>query len=87
LDLLDSLPRLRLSSDQLKFVLWMLKELDVPGVPSLQTLRDQQEALRARVGISTNRKVALSGNVFYMNSIPSLIALVCSQQYNPSDCG
>ena len=78
LDLLDSLPRLRLSTDQLKFILWMLKELCVPNVPSLRALRAVQERIQKEVGIRTDQKVAPSGNIFYSNHIPSLIALASS---------
>jgi hypothetical protein len=76
LDLLDSMPHLRLSTDQLKFVLWMLHELGVQNVPSLKSLRKVQERLRRLVGIETNPKAGVTGNLFYMNNIASLIALV-----------
>jgi len=70
------MPRLRLSTDQLQFILWMLKDLGIKDVPSLKSLRSVQETLRKDIGIVTSPKVAPSGNIFYMNNVPSLIALV-----------
>jgi hypothetical protein len=58
LDLLDSMPRLRLSTDQLKFVLWMLHELGVPsGKKSLANLLNASKSQDSK-GLVTSLYVA-----------------------------
>lgn len=51
LDLLDSIPRLQLLGAIMKLVLWALKELDVPNVPSFQQLHNVQKALDQKINI------------------------------------
>ncbi|KAJ3782266.1 hypothetical protein GGU10DRAFT_275927 [Lentinula aff. detonsa] len=46
LDILDNLPRLRLSTHSVKLILWMLKELG-HNVPSLNKFRAMQKSLRS----------------------------------------
>ncbi|KAJ7827689.1 hypothetical protein B0H14DRAFT_3144540 [Mycena olivaceomarginata] len=45
LDLLDNLPHLRLSDDQLKAIIWVMKECGTPNVPSFSTLRKMQKKM------------------------------------------
>lgn len=76
LDLLDSMPRLRLSGAIMKSILWALKELDVPDVPSFRQLRRVQTALAQKIDISPSRHNSAMGNIFYQNSLGALLALV-----------
>lgn len=76
LDLLDSMPRLRLSGALMKSILWALRELDVPDVPSLRQLRSTQKALAQKIHISPSRHNSALGNIFYQNSLEALLALV-----------
>lgn len=81
LDLLDSMPRLRLSGAVMKSILWALKELNVPDVPSFQQLRHIQKALAQRIHVSPSRHESAMGNIFYQNSLGALLALVCNALY------
>ena len=76
LDLLDSMPRLRLSGALMKSILWALKELDVPNVPSFKQLRKTQKSLAEKICISPTRHESAMGNIFYQNSLEALLALV-----------
>ncbi|KAJ7796773.1 hypothetical protein B0H14DRAFT_3093282 [Mycena olivaceomarginata] len=62
LDLLDNLPRLRLSDDHLKAIIWVMKECGTPNVPSFYALRKMQAKLTR-------------ANQFYMNHPNDLIRL------------
>ncbi|KAJ7439792.1 hypothetical protein FB451DRAFT_1191987, partial [Mycena latifolia] len=46
LDILDNLPRLRLSSSQFKMILWMMKECGAKDVPSFNAFRSMQKHIR-----------------------------------------
>ncbi|KZV95843.1 hypothetical protein EXIGLDRAFT_747918 [Exidia glandulosa HHB12029] len=74
LDLLDNLPRLRLSSSQMRMVLWVMKETGSKDVPSLYALREVQKQLSDAVGIATREFRSSLGNIFSANDIGQLIA-------------
>ena len=76
LDLLDNLPRLRLSDDQLKTIIWVMRECRTPDVPTFSALRKKQAELTKDVKIQTIRHVSAMGNEFYMNHPAELLALV-----------
>lgn len=76
LDFLDSLPRLRLSDDQLKVIMWVMKECGTPNVPSFNALRNVQAKLKKEVGLTSDHHVSTLGNEFYMNSAANLFRLV-----------
>ena len=78
LDLLDSMPWLRLSGAVMKSILWALRELDVPDVPSFKKLRKTQKALAQKICIRPTRHESSMGNLFYQNSLAALLALVSS---------
>lgn len=79
LDLLDNLPRLRLSTDHFKVILWALRELGMRSVPSMARFRKMQQSLQRQCAIRTDLKHSPEGNIFYQNRIADLIALVrCS---------
>ncbi|KAJ6566807.1 hypothetical protein B0H19DRAFT_940681 [Mycena capillaripes] len=75
LDLLDNLPRLRLSDDQLKTIIWVVRECRTPDVPSFSALRKKQAQLTADLNIKSKRHVSAVGNEFYMNHPADLLAL------------
>lgn len=76
LDLLDNLPRLRLSDDQLKTIIWVMRECKTPDVPSFSALRKKQAELIKNVNIKTRHHTSAMGNEFYMNHPAELLALV-----------
>lgn len=76
LDLLDSLPRLRLSDDQMKAIIWVMRECGTPQVPAFSALRRKQKMLAAEVGLAPRHHVSPLGNHFYMNHPAMLLALV-----------
>lgn len=76
LDLLDSMPQLRISGAIMKSILWALRELSVPNVPSFKKLRQTQKALAQKIRLSPSQHKSAAGNVFYQNSLGALLALV-----------
>ncbi|KAJ7037048.1 hypothetical protein C8F04DRAFT_1232758 [Mycena alexandri] len=75
LDLLDNLPRLRLSDDHLKAIIWVMRECRTPNVPSFSLLRKKQESLTREVGVTSQQHTSSLGNHFYMNHPSKLLAL------------
>jgi hypothetical protein len=76
LDILDNLPRIRLSSSQLKLILWPLKELGVQDVPSYDRFRTMQTEVRR---LCTSEPISLKshlGNSFSVNDPRESVALV-----------
>ena len=49
LDLLDNMPRLRLSDDHMKAIIWVMRECGTPDVPSFYALRKKQVSLISQV--------------------------------------
>lgn len=76
LDLLDNLPRLRLSDDHLKAIIWIMRECGTPNVPAFSALRRMQEKLTRDVGIKTDSHTSSLGNRFFMNHPVDLLKLV-----------
>lgn len=76
LDMLDNLPRLRLSDSQMRTILWVMKELGTRDIPSLSTLRRVQEKLRKDTAVQTTQYKSSESNIFYTNDIASQIAQV-----------
>jgi hypothetical protein len=75
LDILDNLPRLCMSSNQLRMVLWLLKEC-VSDVPSYDALRKVQTNLRECCGSIPKAYKSSLGNVFYVNDVRESVARV-----------
>ncbi|KAH9835337.1 uncharacterized protein C8Q71DRAFT_870860, partial [Rhodofomes roseus] len=67
LDLLDNLPRLRLSDDHMKVFIWALKECGALNVPTFAHLRAQQARLTKEMNIQTTHHVSAQNNHFYAN--------------------
>jgi len=78
LDILDNLPRLRMSSNLFRMVLWVLKESGLSNVPSYEAFRKLQADLRKRCGSEPTECKSSLGNIFYVNDIPEIVARVCS---------
>ncbi|KAH9920949.1 uncharacterized protein B0H18DRAFT_956856 [Fomitopsis serialis] len=74
LDLIDNLPRLRISSSLMRVLLWVLKEMGVRDVPSLDRLRKVQKWLRGSSGVASLDCVSVRGNRFTINDPVELVA-------------
>ncbi|KAJ7453824.1 hypothetical protein FB451DRAFT_1050100 [Mycena latifolia] len=74
LDILDNLPRLRLSSSQLKMILWIMEECGAKDVPSFNVFRAMQKHIRKTTGVRSETHKSDLGNLFYVNDIRDLIA-------------
>jgi len=77
LDIVDNLPRLRMSSNLFRMVLWVLKESGLSNVPSYEAFRKMQTDLRKRCGSEPTECKSSLGNIFYMNDIQEMVAWVC----------
>ncbi|KAF8056083.1 hypothetical protein FPV67DRAFT_1732296 [Lyophyllum atratum] len=74
LDIIDNLPRLRMSGSQLRMILWLLKESGVRDVPSCDAFRKMQTSLRDLCGSIPKHYTSSIGNHFYTNDIRESIA-------------
>ncbi|KAJ7811521.1 hypothetical protein B0H13DRAFT_1666758 [Mycena leptocephala] len=74
LDILDNLPRLRLSSSQLKMILWIMDACGARDVPSFNKFRAMQKHIRKTTGVRSEAHKSGLGNLFYVNDIRDLIA-------------
>jgi hypothetical protein len=84
LDLLDNKPRLQLSDEHMRSILWALKELGVANVPSLKKFRGMQKVLAEKINVVPHHHVSAMGNHFYQNSPGTLLALVSYRLHCPS---
>ncbi|KAJ6625360.1 hypothetical protein B0H10DRAFT_2174244 [Mycena sp. CBHHK59/15] len=82
LDILDNLPRLRLSSSQLRMILWIMKECGAKDVPSFNAFRSMQKHIRKTTGVRSELHKSDLGNLFYVNDVRDLISKDFS---NPED--
>ncbi|XP_006456915.1 hypothetical protein AGABI2DRAFT_47559, partial [Agaricus bisporus var. bisporus H97] len=80
LDMINTLPRLRISGSIMKTILWLLRECEVENIPSYKKFRDMQENLRKEAGIPTIQWQSPQGNTFLFNDP---IALVANDWTNP----
>ncbi|KAL1683065.1 hypothetical protein EV122DRAFT_202246, partial [Schizophyllum commune] len=95
LDIIDNLPRLRMSSNQLRIILWLLKECGVQQVPSYDKFRDMQKAVSETCGTtSTDAHTSSLGNHFFTNNVAHSISLDFANpkvarhlNFYPEDCG
>ena len=76
LDILDNLPRLRMSSNLFWMVLWILKESRLSNVPLYESFRKMQANIQKQCGSKPTECKSSLGIIFYMNNIPEKIAWV-----------
>lgn len=76
LDVVDNLPRLRISSSFMKALLWLLCELGIKHVPLFAALKKVQDEVRNNVGIPTIQKKSPKGNVYFFNDPCAIVANV-----------
>ncbi|THU81998.1 hypothetical protein K435DRAFT_823322 [Dendrothele bispora CBS 962.96] len=67
LDIIDNLPRLRLSTAHFKLILWLLNQAGVQHVPSYDAFRKTQEELTSMCASEPVHCVSSVGNHFYVN--------------------
>lgn len=86
LDILDNLPRLRMSNSQLRMTLWVMKESGAKNVPSYEAFRKMQTSLRELCGSVPKSYTSSIGNLFYVNDVRESVARVnpfrCSAAYH-----
>ncbi|KAJ4464605.1 hypothetical protein C8R41DRAFT_872068 [Lentinula lateritia] len=74
LDILDNLPRLRLSSSQLKIFLWIMRVCGAKDVPSFKALRQAQKQIRDNCSVRVTPSKSDFGNLFYTTNICDIVA-------------
>ncbi|KAJ3786078.1 hypothetical protein GGU10DRAFT_420697 [Lentinula aff. detonsa] len=75
LDMLDNLPRLRLSDDHLKAIIWVMRECGTPNVPFFSELRRTQKRLASELNLCPEHHVSSLGNHFFMTHPSKLFAM------------
>ena len=76
LDMLDNLPRLRVSEALMRVFIFIMKECGAADVPSLDRLRKTQKALRQKCGTQIIKCTSAMGNIFYMIDPQAIISKV-----------
>ncbi|THU77701.1 hypothetical protein K435DRAFT_701826 [Dendrothele bispora CBS 962.96] len=67
LDIMDNLPRLRLSTAHFHLIIWLLKEAGVQNVPKYDSFREMQKNLTKVCGSEPIACTSSVGNHFYVN--------------------
>ncbi|KAJ3965958.1 hypothetical protein EV361DRAFT_966529 [Lentinula raphanica] len=67
LDLMDNLPRLRMSNAHFKLILWIMSECGITNVPTYYAFRKMQGALQTALGDQPKPFVSALGNHFHVN--------------------
>lgn len=74
---MDSLGRMRFSTRQIRLILWLLRKLNVPNVPSYYSFRKIQSMVRDTVNhFPTKNLFSQLGNHFTVTDPRNAIALV-----------
>ncbi|KAJ6615369.1 hypothetical protein B0H10DRAFT_2220401 [Mycena sp. CBHHK59/15] len=74
LNILDNMPRLRVSSSLMRIFLWMLRESGAKDMPSFDRLHQVQMEIRAEYGIPSIPCKSPLENVFFINDPCTIIA-------------
>ncbi|KZS86275.1 hypothetical protein SISNIDRAFT_384270, partial [Sistotremastrum niveocremeum HHB9708] len=70
-----NLPRLRLSNDLMKAIIWIMRECGTPNVPGFGRLRNIQKRLTEASPVKPEKHTSALGNIFYMNNPAHLLSL------------
>ncbi|THU81724.1 hypothetical protein K435DRAFT_808835 [Dendrothele bispora CBS 962.96] len=73
LDILDNLPRLRISDTMMKLFIWALKECGVNDTPSFYALCKVQKDLRKKQGVPSMECKSGQGKIFFVNDIREIV--------------
>lgn len=74
---MDSLGRMRFSTRQIRLILWLLRKLNVPNVPSYYSFRRVQGMIRDKVNhFRPQSLISQLGNHFTITDPRNAIALV-----------
>ncbi|KDN33741.1 hypothetical protein RSAG8_13172, partial [Rhizoctonia solani AG-8 WAC10335] len=73
LDMLDNIPRHRLSTAHLKLIMWVMEEAGCHNMPTFYELRQTQKHLKALCGIEAHHYKSSRENSFDMLDIPQLV--------------
>ncbi|KAH7875341.1 uncharacterized protein C8R40DRAFT_1272362 [Lentinula edodes] len=73
LDVMDNLPRLRLSTTHFKLIIWLLKEAGVLNVPSYYAFRQMQSELQKAIGCEPKPFTSMLGNHFHVNDLKAAV--------------
>lgn len=76
LDILYSLPRLRLSRAQMRMILFVMKQTGSRDVPSLKELIKFRKKLQDRCGAPSIEQKSELGNVYFVNDVRATFAMV-----------
>jgi hypothetical protein len=77
LDLMDNLPRHRISDSMMKMFIWVLKEAGACEVPSFDQFRKVQSCINREGAMKTLEFKSAKGNVFHMLDPRPILANVC----------
>ncbi|KAK0430360.1 hypothetical protein EV421DRAFT_1893571 [Armillaria borealis] len=87
LDILDNLPHLRLSTNHMQMIIWLLREVGAADVPSYNALRKLQASLHEECGSSPKAQTSGLGNHFYVNDDFSNPEVAKHLQFYPEETG
>ncbi|THU84060.1 hypothetical protein K435DRAFT_807007 [Dendrothele bispora CBS 962.96] len=74
LNVLDTMPRMRISDNLMKMIIWAFRECGVTNTPSFYALRKAQTDLRKSQGVPSIECKSVQGKVFYINDPRTIIA-------------
>ncbi|KAK7448124.1 hypothetical protein VKT23_013883 [Stygiomarasmius scandens] len=74
LDVLDTMPRMRISDNLMKMIIWAFRECGVTNTPSFYALRKTQANLRQNQGVPSIECKSVQGKIFYINDLRTIIA-------------
>ena len=74
LDLMCNLPRLKMSDSQVRAVLFVMRELGLEKIPSLETLRRVQKEINQRVSIPYRKSESSRNNIYYTLELKEQVA-------------
>lgn len=75
-DLMDHQPRAPISDEQMKLMLWVMKECKTPGVPGFRALRRWQAQRADTIGFKTTHHTTALNNEYYANHPAELFRFV-----------